>query len=525
MSRWDSQVSTPRSSKPSSYSKWDETPSEVSKVNKYVPEFMTPGSFFPSDISGISKEESHSYPDELFDYILPGEGFDVINLIKGHDFAAKGAPDFLLDKESTMHYGHLSQEERIFFKPLYSQATDNSKDFICELKILRLILQIKFGSIHTRRVASKTLIDKASELNVHILTRNLISFLMISTVKEQERHIFLKILEKLILKYGDELSGFANQILVVVEPLLIDNDYFVREEGKDIIAAIAKSFNISLLLSIMREDMEHPEETVRNASCRAFSIIVLTFGIEKFSKFFNVICTSKSKWELCHSGLKSIQYIALTGSSQIFPIVDILINITTNCIYHENIKVQIVALLTLSSLAESLRPNGFTYFVNSIPSLIQILITSRGKIVSSCIKAIGSIFSLKDSSLTFSESLNIVTYFLRWLNHGDLNLQRVVIISLSKCLRNESFHSYLVSKDTYSLFLSFFSNFVVTVNEIDKSFSDHLVRILTLFCKLQPDFVPALSRLIPNSTSAGSLIIVKLLSNPSISAFFITTEV
>jgi splicing factor 3B subunit 1 len=518
MSRWDSQVSTPRSStRFSSHSKWDETPTVDSKVNKDVPEFMTPGSFFPSNISGISKEENYIYPDEFFDFVLPTEGFSIINMGKG-TVLEKGTIDSFINKEDNMYFGLLSNEERGFFKPLFNQTSDPQKSAINELKILRLFLQIKFGSIPARRIASKALVDKATDLNLQVLVKSLISLLMISSLKEQERHIFLKILEKLILKYGDTLSSFASQILIIVEPLLIDNDYFIREEGKDIIVAIAKSFNITSLLSIMKEDMEHPEETVRNASCRAFSVIVLTFGMEKFIKFFNVICTTESKWELCHSGLKSIQYIALTGSSQIYPIIDLLIKITTKCIYHENIKVQVAALLSLSSLAESLRPNGFSYFASSVPILVQILITSRGKTVSSCIKAIGSIFSLKGSSLTYSESLNIITYFLKWLGQGDLNLQRIVIISLSKCLGNEIFHSHLVSKDTAALFLSFFSNFSSTVKDIDKSFSEKLIHILFLFCKMQPEFVSSLVRLISNSTSSGALLITKLLSNPAISA-------
>lgn len=44
---------------------------------------------------------------------------------------------------------------------------------------------------------------------------------------------------------------FCLQILVVIEPLLIDEDYYARVEGREIISNLAKVFSFFIVLHIL----------------------------------------------------------------------------------------------------------------------------------------------------------------------------------------------------------------------------------------------------------------------------------
>ena len=58
------------------------------------------------------------------------------------------------------------------------------------------------------------------------------------------------------------------QILVVIEPLLIDEDYYARVEGREIISNLAKAAGLATMISTMRPDIDNMDEYVRNTTAR-----------------------------------------------------------------------------------------------------------------------------------------------------------------------------------------------------------------------------------------------------------------
>ena len=59
-----------------------------------------------------------------------------------------------------------------------------------------------------------------------------------------------------------------SQILVVIEPLLIDEDYYARVEGREIISNLAKAAGLATMISTMRPDIDNIDEYVRNTTAR-----------------------------------------------------------------------------------------------------------------------------------------------------------------------------------------------------------------------------------------------------------------
>ena len=63
-------------------------------------------------------------------------------------------------------------------------------------------------------------------------------------------------------------SPRLSQILVVIEPLLIDEDYYARVEGREIISNLAKAAGLATMISTMRPDIDNIDEYVRNTTAR-----------------------------------------------------------------------------------------------------------------------------------------------------------------------------------------------------------------------------------------------------------------
>ena len=56
-------------------------------------------------------------------------------------------------------------------------------------------------------------------------------------------------------KLNDLDRPYVHKILVVIEPLLIDEDYYARIEGHEIISNLSKAASLAHMISTMRPDV------------------------------------------------------------------------------------------------------------------------------------------------------------------------------------------------------------------------------------------------------------------------------
>jgi splicing factor 3B subunit 1 len=64
---------------------------------------------------------------------------------------------------------------------------------------------------------------------------------MSPTLEDQERHLLVKVIDRILYKLDELVRPYVHKILVVIEPLLIDEDYYARVEGREIISNLAKA--------------------------------------------------------------------------------------------------------------------------------------------------------------------------------------------------------------------------------------------------------------------------------------------
>lgn len=103
-------------------------------------------------------------------------------------------------------------------------------------------------------------------------------------------------------KLDELVRPYVHKILVVIEPLLIDEDYFARVEGREIIANLSKAAGLATMIAAMRPDIDNVDEYVRNTTARAFSVVASALGIHALLPFLKAVCQSKKSWQARHTG-------------------------------------------------------------------------------------------------------------------------------------------------------------------------------------------------------------------------------
>nr|CAD7266879.1 unnamed protein product [Timema shepardi] len=196
-----------------------------------------------------------------------------------------------------------------------------------ERKIMKLLLKIKNGTPPMRKAALRQITDKAREFGAGPLFNQILPLLMSPTLEDQERHLLVKVIDRILYKLDDLVRPYVHKILVVIEPLLIDEDYYARVEGREIISNLAKAAGLATMISTMRPDIDNIDEYVRNTTARAFAVVASALGIPSLLPFLKAVCRSKKSWQARHTGIKIVQQIAILMGCAILPHLKSLVEI------------------------------------------------------------------------------------------------------------------------------------------------------------------------------------------------------
>ncbi|MFN9980677.1 MAG: hypothetical protein ACK53Y_12205, partial [bacterium] len=96
----------------------------------------------------------------------------------------------------------IKQEDLQFFGKLLVAANDpnqppKSKEELNELKITTLLLKIKSGTPPQRKTAMRQITEKAPQFGAAALFNQLLPLLMSPTLEDQERHLLVKVVDRI----------------------------------------------------------------------------------------------------------------------------------------------------------------------------------------------------------------------------------------------------------------------------------------------------------------------------------------
>ncbi|TNN73603.1 Splicing factor 3B subunit 1 [Liparis tanakae] len=296
-----------------------------------------------------------------------------------------------------------------------------------ERKIMKLLLKIKNGTPPMRKAALRQITDKAREFGAGPLFNQILPLLMSPTLEDQERHLLVKVIDRILYKLDDLVRPYVHKILVVIEPLLIDEDYYARVEGREIISNLAKAAGLATMISTMRPDIDNMDEYVRNTTARAFAVVASALGIPSLLPFLKAVCKSKKSWQARHTGIKIVQQIAILMGCAILPHLRSLVEIIEHGLVDEQQKVRTISALAIAALAEAATPYGIESFDSVLKPLWKGIRQHRGKGLAAFLKAIGYLIPLMDAEYANYYTREVMLILIREFQSPDEEMKKIVL--------------------------------------------------------------------------------------------------
>ncbi|XP_024533099.1 splicing factor 3B subunit 1 [Selaginella moellendorffii] len=428
------------------------------------------------------EERNRPLSDEDLDAILPTEGYKVLeapaSYVPIRTPARKllatptpmgGTPlysipeedrnqQYDVPKETPEGLPFIKPEDYQYFSALLQEKEEHemSPEENKERKIMKLLLKVKNGTPPQRKTALRQLTDKAREFGAGPLFNQILPLLMSPTLEDQERHLLVKVIDRVLYKLDELVRPFVHKILVVIEPLLIDEDYYARVEGREIISNLSKAAGLATMIAAMRPDIDNIDEYVRNTTARAFSVVASALGIPALLLFLKAVCQSKKSWQARHTGIKIVQQIAILMGCAVLPHLKSLVEIIEHGLNDENQKVKTITALSLAALAEAAAPYGIESFDSVLKPLWKGIRNHRGKVLAAFLKAIGFIIPLMDAVYANYYTKEVMVILIREFQSPDEEMKKIVLKVVKQCVSTEGVEADYIKTEILPQYFKFF---------------------------------------------------------------------
>mmetsp|Transcript_4651 Transcript_4651/g.13432 ORF Transcript_4651/g.13432 Transcript_4651/m.13432 type:complete len:1275 (+) Transcript_4651:868-4692(+) len=362
---------------------------------------------------------------------------------------------------------YIKPEDMQYFGRLMEDVEEEkvTKDEINERRIMALLLKIKSGTPPQRKTAMRQITDRARTFGAGPLFNQILPLLMSPTLEDQERHLLVKVIDRVLYKLDDMVRPYVHRILAVIEPLLIDEDYYARVEGREIISNLAKAAGLATMIATMRPDIDSPDEYVRNVTSRAVAVVASALGVPSLLPFLKAVCQSRKSWQARHTGIKVIQQIALLMGVAILPYLRELVEIVAHGLTDDMQKVRIMTALTCAALAEAAHPYGIESFDSVIRPLWKGALEQHGKALAAFLKAIGFVIPLMEESYASHYTRLVMPILIREFHSPDEEMKRIVLKVIQQCVSTAGVEPDYIRKD---ILPEFFKNFWIRRMALDR---------------------------------------------------------
>lgn len=405
-------------------------------LDKIIPEGYTPV-FAPHVDPGTVQEAGTALEDNY--YIPPSKDLENIQTKK---LVEEQLPTEIPRVKGLQFF---KQEDMKHFGKLITSGDNLDQK---EALVMKSLLKIKNGTPLTRKKALRQLTNNARNLGAGLLFNHILPILLEPNLDDRERHILVKLIGRVLFQLDDLIRPYTHKILVVVSPFLIDEDFTLRLEAREIISSLTKAAGMANIISNLRPDLDHSDEYVRNVTSRVFAIVANTLGLGNFLPFLKAVIKSKKNWAIRHTGIKIIQQLCILvgggSGNSILPYLNQLIEIIRPGLSDEVLQVRTISALTLSQLAESVKPYGIESFESILEPAWVGLKNHRGRALAGFLKCIGSIIPLMCHDPNYEEYANyytseLVSVITREFNSPDEDMKKSILrimmnLPLSKSL-------------------------------------------------------------------------------------------
>ena len=240
--------------------------------------------------------------------------------------------------------------------------------------------------------------------------------------------------------------------------MIIEEDYYARVEGREIVSNLAKAAGFATMIATMRPDIDHNDEYVRNVTARAFAVVASALGISSMLPFLKAVCQSKKSWQAVHTGVKIVQQIAILMGCAVLPHLKSLVEIIEDGLTDEQQKVRTMTALALAALAEAATPYGIEAFQSVIIPLWDGITMYRNKGLAAFLKAIGFIIPLMQPDQVSYYTKEVMKVLIREFQTQEDEMKKIVLKVVKQCIEAEGVEADYVRKSIVPEFFKAFWN-------------------------------------------------------------------
>ncbi|CAI5446674.1 unnamed protein product [Caenorhabditis angaria] len=389
-----------------------------------------------------------------------GAGFFMPGTPERDGIGEKGVGGILDTQPKNAELPPLKPDDMQYFDKLLMDVDESTltKEEKNEREIMEHLLKIKNGTPPMRKSGLRKITENARKYGAGPLFNQILPLLMSPSLEDQERHLMVKVIDRILYKLDDLVRPYVHKILVVIEPLLIDEDYYARVEGREIISNLAKAAGLATMISTMRPDIDNVDEYVRNTTARAFAVVASALGIPALLPFLKAVCKSKKSWQARHTGIKIVQQMAILMGCAVLPHLKALVEIVENGLDDEQQKVRTITALCLAALAEASSPYGIEAFDSVLKPLWKGIRMHRGKGLAAFLKAIGYLIPLMDAEYASYYTREVMLILIREFASPDEEMKKIVLKVVKQCCATDGVEpSYIRDEVLPSFFKAFWN--------------------------------------------------------------------
>eukprot|EP00055_Hartaetosiga_balthica_P018375 m.134017 g.134017 ORF g.134017 m.134017 type:complete len:717 (-) comp9497_c0_seq2:1796-3946(-) len=444
---------------------------------------QTPGGSYQQEFD----ERNRPLTDEELDMLMPSDGYKILEppasyqpihtpsrrlyatptpmsggefniQLEGKDAATSGQLGMTTLSDESLPA--LKPEDEQHFAKLMQDVDEAELDADQrkERIIMKLLLRIKNGTPPMRKTAMRQISDNARSYGPGPLFNQILPLLMSPSLEDQERHLLVKVIDRVLYKLDDLVRPYVHKILVVIEPLLIDEDYYARIEGREIISNLAKASGLPTMISVMRPDLDNIDEYVRNVTARAFAVVASALGIPSLLPFLKAVCRSKKSWQARHTGIKIVHQMGILMGCAVLPHLKGLVSIIKDGLKDQETKVRTMTALALAALAEAAAPYGIESFDEVLMPLWQGIRQYQHKTLAAFLKAIGYIIPLMDPDAAFYYTQEVVVILTRHFQATDDEMKKIVLKVVKQCVATDGVTPTYIRDEIIEPFFKHFWN-------------------------------------------------------------------
>lgn len=354
----------------------------------------------------------------------------------------------------------LKPEDLQYFDELLADVDEDSLpvEKQKERKIMRLLLKIKNGTPPMRKVALRQITDKAREFGAKALLDKILPILMSPSLEDQERHLLVKVIDRILYKLDDLVRPHVKKIMTVIAPLLIDEDRLTKIEGREVLSNLAKAAGLATMISTMRPDIDNKDEFVRETTARAFAVVATALGVSALLPFLRAVCKSKKSWQARHTGIKIVKETAHLMGCAILPYSSDLVKTIAHGLEDDQQKVRTIAAQAIAEIAEASAPYGIESFdpKTVLRPLYDGVRKFKGQVLVAYLKAIGHIIPLMDADLASMYTREVMVTLVREFASSDKNMKATVLKVVEQCCSTEGVQPQYIKEEVLP---AFFQNY------------------------------------------------------------------